>query len=51
MQVKAGAIGVGQMAGGHLRNLAGFQDVELVAMCDILEKQATQRAEEFGAKP
>ena len=49
MQVKVGAIGVGQMAGGHLRNLAGFQDVELVAMCDILEKQATLRAEEFGA--
>ncbi len=51
MQVKVGAIGVGQMAGGHLGNLAGFQDVELVAMCDILEEQSKQRAEEYGAKP
>ena len=51
MQVRVGAIGVGQMAGGHLNNLAGFQDVQLVAMCDILEAQAKQRAEEFGATP
>ena len=51
MRVKVGAIGVGHMAGGHLGNLAGFQDVELIAVCDILEEQAKRRAEEFGATP
>lgn len=51
MQVRVGAIGVGHMAGGHLENLAGFQDVRLTAVCDILEEQAEGRAEEFGATP
>lgn len=51
MKIKVGAIGVGGMAGGHLRNLAGFEDVELVAMCDISEERARQRAEEFGGNP
>ena len=32
-KVRIGAIGVGGMASGHMRNLTGFDDVEFAAMC------------------
>ena len=46
--VKIGVIGVGGMASGHMKNLAGFEDVEFAAMCDISKERASQASQEFG---
>jgi len=51
MSVKVGFIGVGGIAGAHLNNVKNFDDVELVAMCDVNEERAKKRAEEFGGTP
>jgi myo-inositol 2-dehydrogenase/D-chiro-inositol 1-dehydrogenase len=50
MAVKVGFVGTGGMAGAHLNTLKTFEDVELVAMCDISEEKAKARANEFGGK-
>ena len=50
-KVKIGAIGVGGMAGGHLRNLSGFDDVEFAAMCDISEERANKASQDYGGTP
>ena len=51
MSVKLGFIGVGGIAGAHLNNVKNFDDVEFVAMCDVVEEKANNRAEEFGGTP
>lgn len=51
MAVKVGFIGTGGIAGAHLNNLKNFEDVEFVAMCDMVEDKAKARANEFGGKP
>lgn len=51
MSVKIGFIGAGGIAAAHLKNLNTFDDVEFVAMCDVSEERADQRAAEFGGKP
>ena len=51
MAVKVGFIGTGGMAGAHMNTLKGFDDVEFVAMCDVVEEKAKARANEFGGKP
>ena len=51
MAVKVGFVGTGGIAGAHLKNLKTFEDVELVAMCDVVEEKAKARADEFGGKP
>ena len=51
MSVKVGFIGTGGIAGSHLNNLNTFEDVEFVAMCDVVEDKAKSRAKEFGGKP
>ena len=48
--VRLGFIGTGGMAGAHMRQLKTFEDVEFVAMCDVAEERAKQRADEFGGK-
>jgi myo-inositol 2-dehydrogenase/D-chiro-inositol 1-dehydrogenase len=50
MAVKVGFVGTGGIAGSHLKNLKTFEDVELVAMCDVVEEKAKSRAKEFGGK-
>ena len=50
-KVKIGAIGVGGMAGGHMRNLTGFDDVEFAAMCDISEERANDASQKYGGTP
>lgn len=50
MTVKVGFIGTGGIAGAHLSTLKSFEDVELVAMCDVVEERAKSRANEFGGK-
>ena len=47
-EVRLGFIGTGGMASAHMNNLKNFDDVKFVAMCDISEDRAKQRAEEFG---
>ena len=47
-EVRLGFIGTGGMAGAHMNNLKNFDDVKFVAMCDVSEDRAKQRAEEFG---
>ncbi len=51
MAVKVGFIGTGGIAGAHLNSLKNFDDVEFVAMCDVVEEKAKKRANEFGGKP
>jgi predicted dehydrogenase len=51
MAVKVAFIGTGGIAGAHLNNLKTFEDVEFVAMCDVVEDKAKARADEFGGKP
>ena len=50
-KVKIGAIGVGGMASGHMRNLTGFDDVEFAAMCDISEERANDASQKYGGTP
>ncbi|GIX07350.1 MAG: hypothetical protein KatS3mg115_1753 [Candidatus Poribacteria bacterium] len=50
-KVKVGFIGTGGIAGNHLGNLSRFEDVELVAMCDVAKDRAESRAKEFGGRP
>ena len=47
-EVRLGFIGTGGMASAHMNNLKNFDDVKFVAMCDVSEDRAKQRAEEFG---
>ena len=47
-KVRVGFIGTGGIAGNHLGNLRNFEDVEFVAMCDVVKDRAEARAEEFG---
>lgn len=51
MAVKVGFVGTGGIAGAHLKALNTFDDVEFVAMCDVVEDKAKSRANEFGGKP
>lgn len=50
MSVKVGCIGTGGIANAHQKNLATFDDVEFVAMCDVVEEKAIARANEYGGK-
>jgi len=50
MKVKVGFIGCGGIAGAHISSLAGMDDVEFVAFCDVVEEKAKQRAETYGGK-
>ena len=50
-KVRIGAIGVGGMASGHMKHLAGFDDVEFAAMCDISEERANNASQEYGGTP
>ena len=48
MAVKVGFVGTGGIAGAHLKNLNTFDDIEFVAMCDVVEDKAKSRANEYG---
>lgn len=48
--VRVGFVGVGSIAQAHLKNLAGFEDVEIVAVTDVDAERAQTTAEAFGAK-
>lgn len=51
MAVRVGFVGAGGMNSSHMRNLAQIKAADIVAICDLNEERATQRATEFDAKP
>jgi predicted dehydrogenase len=46
--LKIGLIGAGGIAQTHMRALAKTEDIEVVAVCDIVEEKAIRTAETFG---
>ncbi|MCJ7548302.1 MAG: Gfo/Idh/MocA family oxidoreductase [Anaerolineae bacterium] len=46
--LKIGLIGTGGIAQVHLRALAKTDDIELVAVCDLVEEKAQKAADEYG---
>ena len=48
-QVRVGIVGVGGMGSFHARTLAGFDDVEVIAVCDPHEPNAVAMRAELGA--
>jgi myo-inositol 2-dehydrogenase/D-chiro-inositol 1-dehydrogenase len=50
MAVRVGFIGAGGMNSSHMRNLAQIEGAQIVAICDLQEERAKQRAEEYGAE-
>jgi predicted dehydrogenase len=46
--LKIGLIGTGGIAQTHMRALAKTEDIEVVAVCDIVEEKAVKTAETFG---
>ncbi|TFG73769.1 MAG: Gfo/Idh/MocA family oxidoreductase [Anaerolineales bacterium] len=48
--LKIGLIGTGGIAQTHMRALAKTEDIEVVAVCDIVEEKAIRTAETFGVK-
>lgn len=50
-KIKVGVIGCGSIAGHrHLPEYAANQNVEIVAVCDIVEERAMEKAEKYDAK-
>jgi myo-inositol 2-dehydrogenase / D-chiro-inositol 1-dehydrogenase len=49
-RLRVGCIGTGFIAGQHLRVLAGFDDVEVVAVADTVLERAEQAAARSGAR-
>ena len=48
MPLKIGLIGTGGIAQTHMRALAKTDEIEVVAVCDIVEEKALRTAEKFG---
>lgn len=49
-KVRVGIIGCGGISGSHLPNLEKFEDVELVAFCDVIVERAENKAAQYGGK-
>ena len=49
-RLRVGCVGTGFIAGRHLHALAGFDDVEVVAVADTLPERAQQTADRYGAR-
>ena len=49
-KVKVGVIGVGGMGYAHCKSANSLKEIEFTCVCDILEKVAKERAEEFSVK-
>ncbi len=50
MSLRIGFIGCGTIARIHMKNFLKMEDVEIVAVCDILLGRAEKEAKEFNAK-
>jgi predicted dehydrogenase len=51
MTIRVGFIGVGGVAQVHLENMKENNDVEIVAVCDVIAKVAESTAHRYGAVP
>ncbi len=49
-RLRVGCVGTGFIAGEHLRALAGFDDVEVVAVADTVPERAQQVADRYGGR-
>src|SRR5688500_20062140 len=49
-KVRVGIVGCGVISGIYLKNLPGFEMVEVVACADLLVERAQARAAEYGIK-
>jgi predicted dehydrogenase len=49
-RLRVGCVGTGFIAGKHLSALAGFDDVEVVAVADTVTERAQQAADRVGAR-
>jgi predicted dehydrogenase len=49
-QAKIGFVGTGGIARHHLNQLSAEPDVEIVALCDVVEERAREVAGEFGGE-
>jgi myo-inositol 2-dehydrogenase/D-chiro-inositol 1-dehydrogenase len=49
-RLRVGCVGTGFIAGQHLRALAGFDDVDVVAVADTVLERAQQAADRSGAR-
>src|SRR5580658_3400833 len=47
-KIRVGIIGCGGISGSHLPNLDRFEDVELVAFCDVIVERAQKKADQYG---
>ncbi len=47
-KIRVGIIGCGGISGSHLPNLEKFEDVELVAFCDVVVDRAQKKADQYG---
>lgn len=50
MPVRLGFVGVGGIARHHISKLAGMEDVELVAFCDVVRERAEEAARQCGGR-
>ena len=50
MAIKAGFVGAGGRARGHMKTLADIDDVEFAAICDVNEATAQEAADQFGGR-
>ena len=51
MAVRVGFVGAGGMNNAHMKNLAQISGVKLVAVADLQEERANERAAEYGMEP
>jgi myo-inositol 2-dehydrogenase / D-chiro-inositol 1-dehydrogenase len=49
-RLRVGCVGTGFIAGEHLRALAGFDDVAVVAVADTVPERAQQTADRYGGR-
>lgn len=50
MTVRVGFVGAGGMNSAHMKNLAEIKDAQIVAIADLQEERARERAAEYKAK-
>ena len=50
MAIKVGFVGAGGRARSHMKALAGIEDAEIVAICDVNEATAQDATGEYGGK-
>jgi len=50
MAIRAGIIGSGARSAAHTHAYKEFDNVDIIAFCDVISERAESRAKEFGAK-